>query len=58
MTDEETEKLAEVFHEAFRKHQEQAPPWNSISDTDKAATIAGVHAVLDALNDVRFRSGG
>jgi hypothetical protein len=58
MTDQEIEKLAESFHEAFRKHQGLAPAWNSISDTDKAATIAGVHAVLDALNDVRFRSGG
>ena len=42
------EELAEVFHRAWRKEVDLAPPWPNSSDKHRAGVIAGVRAVRDA----------
>ena len=45
------EQLAEVFHRAFRKEQDLAPPWGSVSDAHRRGVIAGVTAIINAINE-------
>lgn len=44
------EELAEIFHRAFRGHQDLAPPWANVSDKHHEGTIAGIAAVLAEIN--------
>lgn len=43
-------ELAEVFHRVWRQHVTLAPPWNSLSETHRSGTIAGVRAVIDEID--------
>jgi hypothetical protein len=42
-------ELAEVFYREWRKHVTLAPPWNSVSETHRSGTIAGIRVVLDEI---------
>ncbi len=41
--------LAKVFHTAFRKVQDLAPPWDYASEKHKHAVMAGIAAVLEEI---------
>ena len=44
------EHLAEVFHRAWRRHVELAPPWNGLRPEHRAGTLAGIKAVIEEIN--------
>lgn len=44
------EHLAQVFHTAWREHVKVAPFWDGLRDEYRAGTIAGITAVLDAID--------
>jgi hypothetical protein len=39
------EESAEIFHRAWRKHMDLAPPWSTVSDKHRDGVIAGIYAV-------------
>lgn len=44
------EELAIIFHKAFRKECDLAPPWSGLSPAAKAGTIVGIRAVIDEID--------
>ncbi len=49
------DKLAEVFHRAWRKHMDLAPPWPTVSDNHRNGVKAGIEAVLKEIQNVPDR---
>ena len=44
------EDLAKLYHEAFRRQQPIAAPCEMLGLANKAATIAGIVALIDEIN--------
>jgi len=44
------EDFAKLYHEAFRRQQPIAAPWTMLGLVNKAATIAGIVALIDEIN--------
>ena len=43
------EELCKIFHRAWRKHMDFAPPWPDASDNHREGVKAGIRAILSKL---------
>lgn len=57
MIDGDLERFAEIFHRAFRKEQDLAPPWSGASETHKKAIKAGLMAVWSTFGEKADNNG-
>ena len=49
------EELCEIFHRAWRKHMELAPPWSTVSDNHREGVKAGIRAILSKLAEALLK---